>query len=564
MNQNVFMQYEIDLFCSEFEKIKKDFSDIVVIGEDSNSIYSLLKNCLPCSETENAKNFCVVAVLYNAQDKETLIKKTEQAISLKECNKCIIFDNSELPFLNDDISVAEREYTVLTEDSLSISKAKEFIKKVPTVLLIFDEIISPDFGLEKELDFSNNTVSVTDEDNEIKRGYTYIRDFFSAVLFSFSKSKSGNIYNVSTFSSYISEIKKKAHSIFSEKLTLKCDLSAKKEHKYSCLSALKIKSSGLEFTDFDEAMYYICASRLGLDYDYSKTLTQYCGKLDLLRKAEVDILREVDRICKKHNIGYFLTGGTLLGAVRYNKIIPWDDDLDIGMLRSDFEKFRKVCPKELDSSRFTYASFTNEENCHYLFDKIRLKNTYFSTKFSSQFKIQDGVFVDIFVYDKTSPSPKKQKFHINLIKTAIRFLNIKWTGKADRNMNGYLFSLMVKPFIRFISFSTLHKFSEKMLRLYDKKKTDYLVDGTGLNINRGAFKKECLESCIDMSFEGISVPVPERYDEFLTHVYGADYIKEPTVNKRNGTHDFLRLDLGEYILSDAKPNSEQSLDGELF
>ena len=110
----------------------------------------------------------------------------------------------------------------------------------------------------------------------------------------------------------------------------------------------------------------------------------------------------------------------------------------------------------------------------------------------------------------------------------------------------------------------LHKFSDKMLMFYDKKKSDYLIDGTGLNINRGAFRKEFLEELTEMKFEDFAVPVPRKYDDFLKHVYGENYLEEPAIFRRAGTHDFVRLDLGEYIDNKLNSSGEQSLDGELY
>ncbi len=563
MTENIFIKNEIDLFLSKLSKLKKDFTDIVLIGDEKGYLYSLLKENLPNCDCEKARDFCLLAVICDSDDEERLIDEAEKLLSLKNCKKCVICTCNSLKLSEKAFSVAEREYMFLSDEKLVPEKAKIFSKKIPTTLLVFDKIISPDFGLESELNFENDIIEISTQDSAEVFGYTYIRDVLSAVLMSFENLKRGNIYNVSSFAASVAEIKKKIHSLFCEKFSLKCDISSQKNIKYKSLSPLKIKSLGFEMTNIDDALYLIACSRFGITYDYSKVLFQYCGKLELLRNAELLILDEIDRICKKHDIKYFLTGGTLLGAVRYGKIIPWDDDIDIGMLRPDFEKFRAVAPAELDK-KFAYASHTSEENCHYLFDKVRLKNTYFSTSFSSAFKIQDGLFVDIFVYDKTSDSEKNQKMQINLIKSAIRLLNIKWTRRADRGMNGYVLSLLVKPFVKLIPFKYLHYFAEKVLRLYDKKDRKYLIDGTGLNIVRGAFDKSYLDKMTEIDFEGRLLPVPEKYDEFLTHIYGENYISEPTVDKRIGTHGFVRLDLGEYAAFKTEILSEQSLDGELY
>ncbi len=561
MAHDIFYQNEIEYARS---LLKSDFSDYVIIGQDGDCLFETLKHIFkPCSD-KKSENVCVIGVIYGCDNKEEILQKVSETVSEYNCRKCVICDSNSLSPDLRGITVSEREYIFLTDEKNIVEKEKELSKKVPLNLLVFDEVIGPGCKLKDSFCSADGKISISDEDVANVYGYTYIRDALSAIVMAVQKLKQGNIYNVSSFKASAFEIKQEIYKLFSERFSLECSLSPRSNQKVKALCPLKISSSGFVPTDMKNALYLTVSSHYGFEYDYGKNLSQYCSKLDILKKTELEILKEIDRICKENNIKYFLTGGSLLGAVRYGHSIPWDDDLDIGMLREDFEKFRKICPEAIDKTRFAYASYTTEENCHYLFDKIRLKNTYFSTEFSSQYKIQDGVFIDIFVYDTTSPALKKQKLHINLVKTAIRFLNIKWTGKADKSMNGYKLSLIIKPFVKFIPFRLLHSFSDKALMFYNKKKSDYLIDGTGLNINRGAFKRNCVEELTEMDFEGMRVPVPVNYDEFLKHVYGENYLKEPYLYQRSGTHNFVRLDLGEYITDEADVLCEQSLDGELY
>lgn len=558
MKNNVFYENEIEYARSFFNG---KLPNVNIIGDNGNYFYDVLKDVF--SNNFGTDSNVLIAVLYGSDNKALLMNEVANVISSGKYEKCIICDENTLPYNNSGYIISEREYLCLSEDKTLLDKIKTLQKAVPTNLLVFDKIIGPGSVYEKFIIISNK-VTVTDADLVNVCGYTYIRDALSAVLLSLNTLKDGNIYNVSSFILSDYELKQKIHSLFSERFSIDCSLNACNKNRTKALCALKIKAKGFKATEIDEAVYLTVSSEMNFDYEYTKTLNQYCSKLQILKKTEIEILKEIDRICKKNNINYFLTGGSLLGAVRYGKSIPWDDDLDIGMLREDFEKFRKICPNEIDKTRFAYASYTTEKNCHYLFDKIRLKNTYFSTEFSSQYKIQDGIFVDIFVYDATSTDKKKQSLHINLVKTAIRFLNLKWTGKADRNMNGYRLTRMIRPFITKLPFGLIHKFAEKMLQLYKDKESGLLIDGTGLNINRGAFSKDFLKSTTEVEFEGFLAPIPQKYDCFLKHIYGENYMQEPSLYKRSGTHDFVRLDLGEYISEENEIAVNQSLNGELF
>ena len=100
----------------------------------------------------------------------------------------------------------------------------------------------------------------------------------------------------------------------------------------------------------------------------------YEKQLDMLRQLqllELEILLEVDRVCKKHNITYYLGEGSLLGAIRHNGFIPWDDDIDILMKREDYEKFLQIAPVELGKDYFLQNSFS-EKNFWVFFSKVRL------------------------------------------------------------------------------------------------------------------------------------------------------------------------------------------------
>ncbi len=470
-----------------------------------------------------------------------------------------------LPFLKEnDIEAFKR----LSECE---NQAKAFIKNdTEAVILRFSDIFGPcadecsHISFDKIINdiFEKNTVEITKADCENIFSVTYIRDAIKAIALSFSTLKSGNIYHVTSFNTSAKEIKEKIHSLFDDTLTLKSEISPVKK-KYFALSDLKISSKKFSPVSLSESVLFTVCSSRNIEADIRKNLTQYCGKLDRLKELEIELLREVDRICKKHNINYFITGGTLLGAVRNGKTISWDDDVDIGMLREDYEKFSKIVPGELNE-KFVYCSYEQDKNVHYFFDKIRLKGTFFSTKFSNKYKIENGVYLDIFIYDKTSENKKLSKLQLHYIKLVIRMLNIKWTGKADKKLNKYYLSLIIKFFIKFIPFSCIHGLAKHSLTMFKNSKSSKVIDGTGLNINIGSFPLEWVDGCTEIDFEGMKVPAPVGYDNFLRFIYGEDYKNLPPISERNGTHNFPRFDLGEYIVSDNPDGKNYNFNGELF
>ena len=121
--------------------------------------------------------------------------------------------------------------------------------------------------------------------------------------------------------------------------------------------------------------------------------------LHQIQMIELEMLIEVDRICKKYSIKYNIIAGTLLGAVRHKGFIPWDDDADIAMLRTEYEKFRTACKKELDTSRFYFQDHRNTKGYRWGYGKLRRKNTIFLRENQEHMPYAQGIFIDIFPLD---------------------------------------------------------------------------------------------------------------------------------------------------------------------
>lgn len=299
-------------------------------------------------------------------------------------------------------------------------------------------------------------------------------------------------------------------------------------------------------------------------YIPKNAMNVYFGRIDRIREMELQELDELDAICRKHGIRYILAGGSMLGAIRHGGFIPWDDDVDVAMLPEDYEKFLKVCPGELSESYF-YQNYGTESTSHYIHDKIRINDTFFSTRYSNQYRMANGVYIDIFVYYKTSDKPFMQKVHLNLIRIWRRVLGIRW---ADRPRHGfhYTASKILLPIMRLIPFRWYHVFYNKLLNLYEKRNTHYRID-SGFNLMKcGAFPAEWFDETIDVDFCGHRYPIPKRYDEYLRHWYGDHYMELLPISGRVSVHDVIRIDLGHRLLKETEngPFHHADLRGELY
>jgi lipopolysaccharide cholinephosphotransferase len=309
----------------------------------------------------------------------------------------------------------------------------------------------------------------------------------------------------------------------------------------------------------------VCFQR-GMGFSYPNNIAIYAGRLPQIKSAEMMILREIDMLCRKHGINYFLAGGTLLGAVRNGASIPWDDDFDIGFLRKDFDRFREVCDKEL-GDRFVHTCYYNETKSHYIVDKIRLRDTYFSTRYSSIHAVEDGIFIDCLVYDATFKNKLFAKIHDKVCACFGKLVQAYWREyRRDEKIATWKWLIIKAAEVFPIDFwHKLYSFAISLCR--HTKAPSFLIDSMGKHIGLGTIPFDGLESVKRVSFDdGFSAPVPANPTGYLIYDYGDGYLAPPPYCKQIAPHNFARIDLGKYLYVEDGDVSFRNVDlrGELF
>ena len=268
-----------------------------------------------------------------------------------------------------------------------------------------------------------------------------------------------------------------------------------------------------------------------------------------LRKAQLlmlKILKEVHKICEENNIKYFLSDGTLIGAIRHQGFIPWDDDLDIGMLREDYEKFCKIAPQIL-SENFILQNFQTDKGYGLQFGKVILKNTVWIEKVAKNTNRQwSGIYIDIFPYDNITENKKMQKlinrlyiFIQGLILIKFKYINIS----NYESMAKKLKYVLKKIYLCTISKKLLIYIRDSICKRYlNKSKT--LVTKYGGNFYKNQNPYNFYKDLTLQTFEDTSFYIPKNYDKILKKLYG-NYMEIPPIEKQR-QHGIEYFDFGNY------------------
>lgn len=253
--------------------------------------------------------------------------------------------------------------------------------------------------------------------------------------------------------------------------------------------------------------------------------------IDELKQIQIEILDVVADFCEKNNINYWLDFGTLIGAVRHKGYIPWDDDIDIGMLRKDFDKFMNTF--NLENNRYKFYCYENNKDFLYPYGKVLDTNTILYEPDKKGNKI--SVNIDVFVFDNAPDDEKKIKKMFRK-RDILRNLN---TIKITHNPKGNLFRRTMIHCLRiFLSVFPKDFFIKNMIK-NSKKYSNLQTDKVGnfCGYMPVVAEKALVCSSITGEFEGKKYKIPSGYDKWLKCFFG-DYMKLPPEEERVSHHRF--------------------------
>lgn len=261
--------------------------------------------------------------------------------------------------------------------------------------------------------------------------------------------------------------------------------------------------------------------------------------LDELKQIELNVLKEVHKVCEEQGFRYSLVGGTLIGAIRHGGFIPWDDDIDICMPRPDYNKLIEYC--KTHETPFRLICIETEEKYSYLFAKAINPNTTIIEEGTNRNQVEMGVYIDIFPLDGLADD----------FDTACKVFNKNRFGREvliaynwKKYFRSKTKSIIYEPIrLGFYVISRLvnsKKLIEKIQKQFAEDSFDrYAYCGSigGAYRNRETMETKICNEYADIPFEGETFRAFKDYDAYLTNIYG-DYMQLPPPEKQVSHHMF--------------------------
>lgn len=259
--------------------------------------------------------------------------------------------------------------------------------------------------------------------------------------------------------------------------------------------------------------------------------------LKQLQKIELDMYKEIVKICDRHNLTYFMSAGTFLGAVRHKGFIPWDDDMDMRMPRADYEKLLKYLPKELPEP-YVVKHFYYDKNVHRYFARVENTNVKFRRTNTVNTQVTNA-WIDIFPLDgmpNNKLAAKLRKIYLLNRKMWMQLsvfdeiVDVKverpWYEKI------IVFIATHTPIQKWISWEKMWKKLDKALKSYPEGRSDVYMNFMSAYKFKDIIPKKIYGRGKKYQFEDTKFNGPADHDIFLRHLYG-DYMKLPSEDARN-------------------------------
>lgn len=271
------------------------------------------------------------------------------------------------------------------------------------------------------------------------------------------------------------------------------------------------------------------------ELSYARKLT-----LEEIRSVQLNILDTIDRYCEKNDLKYYITAGTLIGALRHRGYIPWDDDIDVVMLREDYDKFLSEfnCNRS-DKIRCVTHEYAPDFN--YSFIKVSDERTIFQEDEQHPKKKTIGVNVDIFPLENLTDDYEDAKALMRQINKYVSIVEVKNIISSEKRAIRKRMELgILKSLASFFSYKWLFKQIDRVAKKYiDNNSSKYITNAViRAKGEKEILKREWFSESVDLSFEGRNYKAPVGYDAYMQRLFG-EYMQLPPKEKRISHHKFV-------------------------
>lgn len=259
-----------------------------------------------------------------------------------------------------------------------------------------------------------------------------------------------------------------------------------------------------------------------------------------LQAVELELIAEVDRICKKNGISYLMVGGTMLGAIRHKGFIPWDDDADIGFLRSEYDRFLKACAEDLDHEKFFVQDCRQSNGYRWGYGKLRRKGSEFVRLGQEHMPYSQCISIDLMPFDGVPDNWLLRRIHYFM---CFVFRKIFWSEVGKKNEKNCILRALYQ-LLSFIPEKFIYKRYQRFIDFSNKRERKLV------RILTFPTPKKCFGYCrkwyvelAEYEFEKLKLPGARDYDDYLTVKYGK-YMELPPKEKQK-VHPVSKLSFPE-------------------
>lgn len=262
--------------------------------------------------------------------------------------------------------------------------------------------------------------------------------------------------------------------------------------------------------------------------------------LKKLQKIELEILKDFADLCDKYDIDYFGMSGTAIGMRRHGGFVPWDDDIDVGLTRENYDRFMSLARKEL-SDKYLLITAETSANFPLMSMRMALKGTKFKEDTFKDLDIENGIFLDIYCFDNLADNEFKMKWQLFHAWFWGKILILKYIKEPVLYVKGLLgktvlFGCRVTHNILKLfgtSKQTLYGRTKRYATMYNDRRTRRVAYMFDPNPYTGVVPLDMIEPTEYHDFDGVRIRFPRKIDEYLTLRYGKNYMELPPVEKRH-------------------------------